>query len=109
LQNLYDVVALAEKHNFPIIVGTEMNSPGNKFVDNFGSAELKPLLPVFRKGAHILYAHTLFRKCSGNGCVGDWAAKKFATVAAKNDFFEVAGRELPATATDEQVLERMRK
>ena len=35
LQNLYDVVALAEKHHFPVIVGTEMNAPGNKFVDEF--------------------------------------------------------------------------
>jgi hypothetical protein len=109
LQNLYDIVALAGKHNLPIIVGTEMNSPGNKFVDNFGSAELKPLLPVFLRGAHILYAHTLFRKCSGNGYVGDWAAKKFPSVAAKNDFFEAAGRDLPADATTEQVLERMKQ
>ena len=109
LQNLYDVVALAEKHHFPVIVGTEMNSPGNKFVDNFDSAELRPLLPAFLKGAHILYAHTLFRKCSGNGYLSDWAAKKFASVAAKNDFFEAAGRELPADATDKQVVERMQK
>ncbi|MBM4087382.1 MAG: hypothetical protein FJ272_21530, partial [Planctomycetes bacterium] len=42
LKNLYDVVALAEKHGFPIIVGTEMNAPGNKFVDRFETAELKP-------------------------------------------------------------------
>ena len=55
LQNLYDVVALAEKHHFPIIVGTEMNSPGNKFVDSFETAELKPLVPVFLRGrAHRL-------------------------------------------------------
>ncbi len=109
LQHLYDIVALAEKHHLPIIVGTEMNSPGNKFVDNFDSAELKPLLPVFLRGAHILCAHTLFRKCSGNGYLGDWAAKKFASVAAKNDFFEAAGRDLPADATTEQVLERMKQ
>lgn len=106
LQNLYDAVALAEKHHFPIIVGTEMNSPGNKFVDNFGSAELAPLLPVFLRGAHIMYAHTLFQKCSGRGYLSDWAAKKFSSVAAKNNFFEAAGRELPAEATPEQILER---
>ena len=106
LQNLYDVVALAERRHFPIVVGTEMNSPGNKFVDNFGSAELKPLLPIFLKGAHIMYAHSMFRKCSGRGYLGGWATKKFASIAAKNDFFEAAGRELPADATCEQVFER---
>jgi len=109
LQNLYDIVALAEKHHFPIIVGTEMNSPGNKFVDNFDSAELRPLLPVFLRGAHIVFAHTLFRKYSGHGYLGEWAEKRFPCVAAKNDFFEAAGRELPADATREQVLERMNR
>ena len=86
-----------------------MNSPGNKFVDNFGSTELKPLLPVFLRGAHIMYAHTLFQKCSGQGYLSDWAAKKFSSVAAKNDFFEAAGRELSAEATPERVLERIQK
>ncbi len=44
LQNLYDVMALAEKLDWPVIAGTEMNSPGNRFVDQFETAELKPLV-----------------------------------------------------------------
>ena len=56
--NLYEVIEMAEKHGFPVIVGTEMNAPGNKFVDNFAAAELQPLVPVFLKGAHIVYAHS---------------------------------------------------
>lgn len=98
LQNLLDVIALAEKHHFPIIVGTEMNSPGNKFVDNFDTAELKPLLPVFLRGAHIVYAHGVLQRAAGLGYLSAWAKKNFATVAAKNDFFESVGRQLlPAT------------
>ena len=73
LQNLYDVVELAEKHHFPIIVGTEMNAPGNKFVDSFGTAELKPLAPVFLKGAHIVYAHSVLQRQSGLGYLSAWA------------------------------------
>ena len=34
-QNLYDVVALAERRGFPVVAGTEMNAPGQKFVDAF--------------------------------------------------------------------------
>ena len=67
LQNLYDVVEMAEKHHFPIIVGTEMNSPGNKFVDSFGTAELAPLVPVFLRGAHIIYGHSVLQRQSGLG------------------------------------------
>jgi hypothetical protein len=94
LQNLYDVVALAQKHHFPVIVGTEMNSPGNKFVDSFETAELKPLVPAFLRGAHIAYAHSVLQCQSGHGYLSAWARRTFASIAAKNDFFERLGREL---------------
>jgi len=100
LQNLYDVVALAEKHHFPVIVGTEMNSPGNKFVDSFGTAELKPLVPVFLRGAHILYAHSVLQRQSGLGYLSAWANKTLPALAAKNDFFDQLGRELQPAAED---------
>jgi len=94
LKNLYDIVALAEKHDFPVIVGTEMNAPGNKFVDSFETAELAPLVPVFLKGAHIVYAHSVLQRQSGMGYLSPWAKKTFANTAAKNGFFEQLGREL---------------
>ncbi|MDW8345081.1 MAG: hypothetical protein RMM51_11415 [Verrucomicrobiae bacterium] len=101
LQNLYDVVATAEKHGFPIIVGTEMNAPGNKFVDDFNTNELKPLVPVFLKGAFIVYAHTQLQRHTGHGYLSDWARKQFSTVHEKNAFFERLGRILPPNATAE--------
>ncbi len=59
LANLYRVVELAEKLGLLIVVGTEMNSPGQKFVDDFDAKELAPLLPVFLKGANSIYAHSV--------------------------------------------------
>jgi hypothetical protein len=100
LQNLNDVVALAQKHHFPILAGTEMNSPGNKFVDSFETAELKPLLPVFLRGAHIFYAHSVLQRQSGLGYLSAWAARTFGAVPAKNDFFERLGRELEPAKED---------
>jgi hypothetical protein len=100
LKNLYDVVALAGKFGFPVIVGTEMNAPGNKFVDSFGTAELKPLAPIFLKGARIVYAHSVLQRESGLGYLSDWAKKKFATIPAKNDFFEKLGRQLQPAKED---------
>jgi hypothetical protein len=100
LQNLYDVVAMAEKHHFPIIVGTEMNSPGNKFVDSSGTAELAPLLPVFLRGAHIAYAHSVLQRQSGLGYLSPWAKKTFADLSTKNAFFERLGRELKPASED---------
>lgn len=57
LANLYAVVKLAERRGLPIVVGTEMNSPGSKFVDSFDTAELKPLVPLFLEGANAVYDH----------------------------------------------------
>jgi hypothetical protein len=119
LQNLYDVVALAEKNHFPIIVGTEMNAAGNKFVDAFGTAELKPLVPVFLRGAHIVYAHSVLQRQSGLGYLSAWAKKTFAAPAAKNNFYEQLGRELQpamenrlsgltAEATPAQILAKIK-
>ena len=100
LQNIYDVVQMAEKHHFPVIVGTEMNSPGNKFVDSFETAELAPLVPVFLRGAHIIYGHSVLQRQSGLGYLSPWAKKTFSEVAAKNAFFERLGRDLQPARED---------
>ena len=117
LQNLQEVVALAQRLNFPVLVGTEMNAPGNKFVDDFDAAELKPLVPVFLQGAHIVFAHSVLQE-AGFGYLSPWAAKTFRSTAAKNEFFAVAGRRLrptwgdlftglPADPAPERILERI--
>ena len=122
LANLYQAVEMASQRQFPIIVGTEMNAPGNKFVDSFQTAELAPLLPVFLRGAHIVYAHSVLQRQAGLGYprllrplpghdsvlqpqaslgyLSPWAKKTFDTVAAKNDFFERLGRKLTPETED---------
>jgi hypothetical protein len=92
--NLYHVVELAEKLHLPVVEGTEMNSPGQKFVDNFDTAELAPLVPVFLKGAHIVYAHSVLQQKCGLGYTSDWANKNFKSTVEKNEFFEELGRTL---------------
>ena len=91
LKNLEQFVALAERRGLPLIGGTEMNGPGQKFVDDFDSAELDPLRPVFRKGGRILYAHTVLQGAASLGYLSDWAAASFTDLAAKNDFFSELG------------------
>jgi hypothetical protein len=94
LDNLYHVVKVAQKRHLPVVMGTEMNSPGQKFVDDFQSEELKPLAPVFLKGAHIVYAHSVLQRESGLGYSSQWARSNFDSVADKNDFFEELGSSL---------------
>jgi len=85
---------LAEKLHLPVVEGTEMNSPGQKFVDDFASKELESLVPVFLKGAHIVYAHSVLQRKCGMGYTSEWANKNFENVAGKNKFFEELGSSL---------------
>ncbi len=91
LENLYQVVELAVKLNMPVVVGTEMNSPGQKFVDDFDTKELSPLVPIFLKSAHIVYGHSVLQRKCGLGYTSDWAAKTFKNIAEKNEFYEKVG------------------
>jgi hypothetical protein len=119
LANLYQMVELAEKLHLPVVVGTEMNSPGQKFVDSFETAELSPLVPIFLKGAHIVYAHSVLQQQCGLGYVSDWARDSFAAAARKNEFFEKVGglleprrehllAELDENTNPEQILQKLR-
>ena len=100
LANLNHVVELCEKYDLPVIVGTEMNSPGLKFVDDLDSDELAPLAPIFLKGAHIVYAHYVMQKQLELGYVSDWAKENFAKTADKNDFYEKLGIEMEPSKED---------
>jgi hypothetical protein len=126
IDNLYQVVELAEKLHLPVVVGTEMNSPGQKFVDSFDTEELSPLAPIFLKGAHIVYAHSVLQqRCwlarqthGGLGYTSKWAKKNFKSVAEKNEFFRELGSllkpeqedklgSITADATPGQILEKI--
>ena len=100
LENLYAVVEVAEKRDLPVVVGTEMNSPGQKFVDSFDTPELAELVPVFLKGAHIVYAHSVLQQQCGLGYTGDWANKNFKSTAQKNEFFRKLGSSLEPQLED---------
>ncbi len=94
LRLLRETVAETERRHWPIFVGTEMNSPGNKFVDDFECAELAPMRPVFLKGAHIAAAHTALQAAAGMGYVSEWARRHLSNPADRMTFFEEVGRRL---------------
>ena len=100
LANLYAVVELAEKLRLPVVMGTEMNSPGQKFVDELDTDELRPLAPIFLKGAHIVYAHSVLQQKCGLGYVSDWAARSFQNVEQKNRFYQNLGASLEPREED---------
>jgi hypothetical protein len=92
VKNLYDVMKLADRKGLPIVVGTEMNAPGLKFVDSFAAPELAPVVPSFLRGAYIIAGHTAASLKDGRGYLSDWACETFKDVHKKNDYFYELGK-----------------
>jgi hypothetical protein len=104
VQKLYEVVALVQSLDLPIIVGTEMNAPGQKLVDDFDAPELAPVRQAFLDGADFLYGHTILQRALGQGYQSDWAKTHLPTRRQRNDFYTQLGRRiLPGKASLEKL------
>lgn len=85
------VIAAALERDMPVVIGTEMNAPGQKLVDDFDCDALKKHNDTFTQGAAITFAHTLLTPLK-MGYLSKWAAENFAGTAEKNAFFTEFGK-----------------
>jgi hypothetical protein len=92
LQKLYEIVELAQQLDLPLNVGTEMNAPGNRPVDNFAAPELEPVREAFLDGAAFIYGHTVMQRALGLGYQSEWARAHFPTRQARNAFYRQVGK-----------------
>jgi hypothetical protein len=95
LQNLYDVVQLARDMDLPLNIGTEMNTYGNKLIDDLDVPELASFRQVFLDGAFFIYGHTILHRSIGLGYQSQWAKSFFPERRAKNNFYTMAGYSIP--------------
>jgi hypothetical protein len=95
VHNLHRVVELARELDLPLNVGTEMNSFGQKLVDQFDVPELAPLRQAFLDGAYFVYGHTLLQRVLGIGYQSGWAQHHLPTRRARNEFYTRAGQAVP--------------
>ncbi len=87
------VIAAAQERDMPIIIGTEMNAPGQKLIDDFNCDALKKHNETFARGAAISFAHMLLTPLR-MGYLSKWAEENFADKATKNAFFATFGSSL---------------
>jgi hypothetical protein len=99
VQNLYDVVRLAGELALPLNVGTEMNSYGQKLVDDFDAPEMAPLHQAFMDGATFVYGHTMLQRALGLGYQSEWACSYLPTRRERNEFYTQAGYRTPPGKT----------
>lgn len=93
--NLYQVVSLARKLALPVHVGTEMNSFGQKLVDDFDAPALAPLRQDFLDGAYFVYGHVMLERALGLGYQSAWTQEHLPTRRDRNLFYTRAGRLIP--------------
>ena len=109
VQNLYCVVELARELALPINVGTEMNSYGQKLVDDFHAPALAPVRQAFLDGAHFIYGHTVLQRALGLGYGSAWAQSHLPSRPERNDFYTRVGyRVLPGEAGMERLKSLLR-
>ncbi len=103
-RELYKVVALAQSLDLPLNVGTEMNSFGQKIVDDFDAPALAPVRDAFMDGAYFIYGHTQLGRSLGIGYQSAWAKSYLPTRRERNDFYTRAGKRLPPGAGGKRAL-----
>ncbi len=92
LNNLYQLISAAQIRSLPIIIGTEMNSLGQKWIDEIDVPELDPVRKTFLDGAYFIYGHTQMQRLWGLGWQSDWAFHNFPDKGTRNDFYQEVGR-----------------
>jgi hypothetical protein len=95
VEKLYEIVRIAAELDLPLNVGTEMNSFGQRLVDDFSAAELAPVRQAFLDGAHFVYGHTLLQRALGLGWGTSWAQKHFPRRRERNRFYTEVGQRVP--------------
>jgi hypothetical protein len=107
VQNLYRVVELAQALDLPLNAGTEMNSFGQKHVDDFDAPELAPVRDAFLQGAHFIYGHTALQRALGLGYQSAWAEAHLPVRRQRNRFYTQMGHLIPPAREGVLSLQRL--
>lgn len=117
LQKLYEIVEITHDLGLPLNIGTEMNSFGQKLVDDFDAPELAPVRQAFLDGAYFVYGHVALERAFGLGFLSDWAKGYFPDRRERNAFYQAVGCRLPpgrarslafnAQMTPDQILNKL--
>lgn len=105
--NLHRVVEVARELDLPLNAGTEMNSFGQKLVDELDAPELAPVRQDFLDGAYFIYGHTVMQRALGLGCQSAWAQAHLPTRRERNAFYTSIGQRVPPGRAGRARLERL--
>ena len=106
-ESLRKLVRIAQELALPLNVGTEMNSLGQKLIDDFRAPELAPLRKPFMDGAYFVYGHTVLQRTVGLGYQSEWARAVLPSRCERNGFYTRVGQGVPAGKAGAAMLRRL--
>jgi hypothetical protein len=104
---LLNTANLAREFDLPLHIGTEMNSYGQRQVDDLNSPELAPLRDRFIDGAYFIYGHVRLHRSLGIGYQSEWANSFLPTRSDRNSFYTRAGFLIPPGIPGFQALKKL--
>ncbi|MGQ9515967.1 MAG: PHP domain-containing protein [Anaerolineae bacterium] len=104
---LHEIIRLAGEFDLPILVGTEMNSFGQKLVDDFDAPALAPYRQRFLDGAFFVVGHTILQRALGLGFHSAWAREYYPERSRRNAFFIEVGRRTPPGRRGVELLQSL--
>lgn len=91
VRNLHQCVAVADRLEMPLNVGTELNKFGQPWVDDFDVAAMKPVAASFIRGAEIMVGHQRLLRWADFSYISQAAEAEFPELSARNAFFQSVG------------------
>lgn len=104
--NLYKLIELTQKLDIPLNIGTEMNSFGQRLIDDFDAPDLQPVQQVFLDGAHFIYGNTVLQRYLSLGYQSEWAKMHLPSRKERNTFYTRIGYLTPPGTAG---LDRLKK
>jgi hypothetical protein len=95
VKKLYEIVELANDLDLPLNIGTEMNSFGQRILDDFDAPELQQVRRAFLDGAHFVYGHTVMQRTIDLGYQSQWAKMHLPARNDRNQFYTQMGYKIP--------------
>jgi len=108
VDSLYRVVELAQEMDLPLHIGTEMNSFGQRMVDDLAAAELLPLRQAFLDGAFFVVGHTALQRAAGLGYQSEWAGSRLPARRVRNEFYTQVGQKVPPGREGRALVARLK-
>lgn len=91
IANLNAVIAVANRLDMPINIGTERNKAGLPFYDDLATDALRPHRETFLRGARIMVGQTYLLRFADMSYVGERALSEWPAAKDRNDVFDRVG------------------